>query len=554
VTNPNKPGKLRRVLNASSKFKGTSLNDKLLTGPDLIGDLLGILLRFRENSVAITADVEAMFMQVGVPPPDRKFLRFLWRMSKSDPIKLFEYRSHIFGKVDSPTIACYALLRAIDAYIPKHPDLAGIANKQFYMDDFLESLKNVLDATKCRQHLEEALASSNFNLTKWASNSREFLQALDSQSLAKPIDEMLAPDNVERVLGAHWNLHLDLILFRVPPRLELQRPITQRKLLSFVASLFDPLGLAAPLVIRIKVLLQEIWKDGQKWDQPIEETKSNDVSAWISSLEDLQPVTIPRMYTSSPISGIELHVFCDASMDATAVVAYFRFVAPGGNGQVAFVLGKTRVAPIKQQTIPKLELQAAVYAVRIRKSILSKTRLNVSEVFHWSDSTSALGWIRNPKEKHKIFVANRLSEILEESKRDEWRYVPGKDNPADDGTRGLPVTYMTSSSRWITGPSFLFSNEDWPIDLAAPLRHSTFTCTATVVPILPIDYTKTSTWSSLLKNVICVLRAINIMRRKSVDEFPLRARATSLLLCQSVRKFRQRTREPPVSKTCLTKK
>ena len=107
VTNANKPGKVRRVANASSVFQGQSLNSNLLKGPDLLSNLTGVILRFRENKIALSADIEKLFIQVKVAPEDRKFLRFLWK--NDGRIETYDYTSHIFGATDSPCIASYAL-------------------------------------------------------------------------------------------------------------------------------------------------------------------------------------------------------------------------------------------------------------------------------------------------------------------------------------------------------------------------------------------------------------------------------------------------------------
>ena len=108
-----KPGKVRRVCNAASKFKGTSLNDKLLTGPDLLRNLIGIIFRFREHEVVINADIESMFLQVGVPVEDCRVLRFLWRNSDQETLHVYEY-NHVLApriRLLVPTTPCNRLGR-----------------------------------------------------------------------------------------------------------------------------------------------------------------------------------------------------------------------------------------------------------------------------------------------------------------------------------------------------------------------------------------------------------------------------------------------------------
>ena len=111
VLNPNKPGKVRRVCNAAAKYKDICLNDKLLAGPDLLHGLIGTKFRFREGPIALTANIESMFLQVQVPERDKSCLRFLWRPTMNEPVQIYEYQRNVFGAKSSPTCANYALKR-----------------------------------------------------------------------------------------------------------------------------------------------------------------------------------------------------------------------------------------------------------------------------------------------------------------------------------------------------------------------------------------------------------------------------------------------------------
>ncbi|XP_075257361.1 uncharacterized protein LOC142349564 [Convolutriloba macropyga] len=123
-------------------------------------------------------------------------------------------------------------------------------------------------------------------------------------------------------------------------------------------------------------------------------------------------------------------------------------------------MGKTRVAPLRQTTIPRLELQAAIYAARLKKTIEDEMDLKFDKIFLWSDSTTVLSWIKNFKLKHKMYIGNRIAEIRDLTNTNQWNYVNTKDNPADQGTRGLTATEMTEKSLWLQGPQFLLSSSD----------------------------------------------------------------------------------------------
>ena len=305
------------------------------------------------------------------------------------------------------------------------------------MDDYVASFDTIDEAASVQHELQNALSEGNFKLVKWCSNSRSLCENMDPALLRKPVEKLFAADNLERVLGIQWNGSEDTIC-STPPETALKLPskLTQRSLLSLISQLFDPLGLIAPFLIRIKILLQKTWQTGQNWDQLITDTIFNcEIKRWIQELETLQNVSIPSQHPFSPSDRVELHIFCDASMSAMAVVAFYVFLSDDHSSRSSFIIGKARVSPLKQQTIPRLELQAAVYAIRMRRTICNETTFNIVDVHHWSDSISVLHWISNTHEHHKIFIANRLSEILDNSQRSEWRYVPSKLNPADNASQ-----------------------------------------------------------------------------------------------------------------------
>ena len=172
VIHPNKPGKVRRVLNGTAKFQGSSLNNALLTGPDLLQSLIHILIRFRQYPYAESADIEGMFLQVGVIPDDRPSLRFLWREDPAAEVAVFQYVRHIFGSKDSPTCANYALRRTATDNTSQFPEAAQSVINNFYRDDYLESSPTIEEATRKAKDLVKLLSLGGFKLTKFVSNVR----------------------------------------------------------------------------------------------------------------------------------------------------------------------------------------------------------------------------------------------------------------------------------------------------------------------------------------------------------------------------------------------
>ena len=213
VVHPHKPGKVRRVLNGTAKFQGHSLNNALLTGPDLLQCLIHILFRFRQYPHAVSADIEGMFLQVGVIPEDRPSLRFLWREDPASEIAVYQYVRHTFGSKDSPTCANYALRRTATDNQATFPEAAGSVLSNFYMDDYLESSLTVEDATQKAKDLVALLSLGGFKLTKFVSNVPSIPAKLKPDSNA-PIEVKEIPNTEDssHVLGLKWNHSTDTLV------------------------------------------------------------------------------------------------------------------------------------------------------------------------------------------------------------------------------------------------------------------------------------------------------------------------------------------------------
>ena len=169
VINKQKPNKIRRVTNAVSKYKGgTSLNDALLTGPDLLCNLHGLLLGFRQYSVAITADIEAMFMQIGIQPQDQYYLRFLWTQNGNE--KIFKYNRLIFGATCSPSCAIFFLQKCANNHKQEHPEDHTPIMQQLYMDDFMQTYPSEEEARRSADEIKTVLHTGGFNLKNFLSN------------------------------------------------------------------------------------------------------------------------------------------------------------------------------------------------------------------------------------------------------------------------------------------------------------------------------------------------------------------------------------------------
>ena len=465
VIHPHKPGKVRRVLNGAAKFHGCSLNNALLTGPDLLQSLIHILFRFRQYPNAVSADIEGMFLQVGVFPKDQPSIRFLWREDPSTEVSVFQYVRHIFGSKDSPTCANYALKRTATDNADMFPKAARSVQTNFYMDDYLESSPTAEEAAQKAKDLVKMLSIGGFKLTKFVSNDPKILSQIepDSENQSNDGKQLPTQDESSHVLGLKWNHNSDTLVVSRGTTPDTKQTVTQRVVLSLVSAVYDPIGLVAPYTVKARLLLKDIWRlSGQKWDDVLPDDIVTKFTDWSSELGSLSEIVIPRSYFPRNVERLELHMFGDSSQDVFSAVAFLRgkmVSKHGSSTELAFVFGKARVAPMKALTIPKLELQAALLSARLRNDIQQALTLEIEKIFMWTDSTTVLQWLHS-LEKQPVFVANRVAEILELTTVDEWFYVQSADNPADAGTRGLSSKALLESC-WLKGPSFLRTTE-WP--------------------------------------------------------------------------------------------
>ena len=280
VLNPNKPGKVRRVCNAASKYKELFLNDKLPAGPDLLHGLIGTIFRFREGPRAQTADIESMFLQVQVPEQDRSCLRFLWRPRTNEPVRIYEYQHHLFGAKSSPTCANYALKRVGLDNEKEYPIAAKAIQYNFYMDDFIKSVETPEEAIEVFNQLQPLLSQHGCELKKWISNDDAVTEAipedLKSTSNTKQVEVEPSTEG-SSALGLQWTVTDDSLQVCRGTNKKVETPTTQRKILSLVSSVFDPIGLFDPFSVLMRRLLKCISsKNGQHWDNIVEPSEEEE--------------------------------------------------------------------------------------------------------------------------------------------------------------------------------------------------------------------------------------------------------------------------------------
>ena len=246
------------------------------------------------------------------------------------------------------------------------------------------------------------------------------------------------------------------------------------------------------------------------WDDSLPKEKIKSIQTWIDNYMCSPPIEIPRCLTLDVATrkAYELHVFTDASQLAYGAVAYARIISENGVS-CSFLMSKAKVAPIKQLSIQKLELQAAVLGTRLAHFIKKHHTIEFKDTTFWCDSMAVLAWIKN-SEKLKVFVGNRVSEIQSQSPTSSWRHISGKSNPADHVSRGiLPADIK---EHWLSPPAFLFKpKESWSTFLNTEKTNTTM-ARQTIQPVVAAK--NFSKWTKLLKATAQVFRFIEILRTK----------------------------------------
>ena len=482
--------KVRVVYDASCKERksGVSLNDCLHVGPSLTPMIFDVLLRFRTNPVVLVGDIEKAFLNIEIHPQDRDCLRFLWldNIHAENPgIVAYKFRRVCFGCTSSPFLLNCVLRHHIERYKEEDPEFVDKLLGGFFVDDLVTGSRDIQEALTLYEKAKTRLKDGGFTLRKWKTNKEELAKEMahreceirkeentsnEEQSFAQ---ETLSPEVNEggkpKVLGITWDNKRDTLEFnlgKVGKEIGKSSTATKRGILSTLASVFDPHGLVSPVAVSAKILFQELCVENLGWDDPLPADKYERWRAWIQDLQETNIISVPRCIideSKGEILSTELHGFADASKAAYCAMIFIVFKTTTGT-YVRLLSAKTRVAPLKRLSIPRLELMSARILANLMNTVIEALgqQVKVDCIKFWLDSKTALYWIQNNGE-WKQFVQHRVNEILGLTRKEDWGHVPGVENPADLGSRGVSASHLKDSRLWWEGPNWLQEDEEkWP--------------------------------------------------------------------------------------------
>lgn len=448
--------KTRVVFDGSAPTtSGYSVNDILMVGPNMQDSLFAILIRARQYKFILAGDIAKMYRQVEIADEDRDLQLILWREDESKPIQTLRLSTVTYGTASASYLSTRCLWQVGEEC--RDEMIKTIIQKDFYVDDLITGADNEEQLQYIQISVSSALNAACFPLRKYKSNLPTLFQNSDLNT-----QEKLTLSESSSTLGIGWDPSTDTINF--PTNFSpCSGEVTKRSILSNAFRIFDPLGILSPCIILPKILIQRLWQKGIDWDEPVPQEIKTEWSNIAGNLPILSKLQIPRRVLCDSPKSIEFHSFSDASQHAFGACLYARSIGDNNDVTVRLLCAKSKVAPLKPTTIPRLELCAALLASKLCKMVMESIRYTPSRLIHWCDSSIVLCWINNDTKKLKTFVANRIGEIKESTKASSWRYVPTNSNPADLISRGVSAGQLCTSELWWKGPSYLYKDEsEWP--------------------------------------------------------------------------------------------
>ena len=461
-----------------------SINDRCFCqGPSLMCDLCDVTLRYRKYDVVVAGDIPKMFVTVRVPDDERKFGRIIWRKRENrKELRYLEFSGHVFGKISSPACAIYASQRNARDHEPEMPRATEAVCKSTIVDDTLDSVPTEDEAFQLIVDLVKMHKPIGLNIGKFATTSLNVAKRLPDhvqKSSSMKLFELYGPKDMEyapgttkklptiRALGQFHNMITNYFCYQSYPAPDITW--TKHACLSQMMKVYDPMGHLTPIMLEPKLIIQELWREKREFHETLSDDERNRWMTWLPNLPKIALVKYPRVLMPGlpeDFASVQVHVFTDASAQAFDAVAYIRVEYKDDRPVYTnFAMAKNNIAPLSpKRTIPKLELMSIELGTRLADKVRNALDIPKEDVTIWSDSKTALQWIRMDEQTLLPLVHNYSIKIKARYPITQIRWVPGTENPADVGTRPKTVEEFQQLPTWRTGPDFLVeSPESWPV-------------------------------------------------------------------------------------------
>ena len=472
---------VRIVFNSSQVVKGVSLNSFLAKGPDAyLNSIPGILLRWRENPVALIGDIKKMYNSIYVGEVEQHVHRFLWRNLEERTPDVYVICRVNMGDRPASAISTEAIYLTADRFKEEYPMVSTLLRHSTYVDDIVDSFDSADQAKQVACDTSHVLKQAGFTIKHWLSSGDSTPRA-DLSIEASPSSEDV--DSVTAVLGVPWHSSSDSIVFipklnfskksksvyteadltvdQVPQRLPLK--LTRRSVLEQTMKIYDPLGLYSPFTLQAKKLLRETWSRKLEWDDELSQDLYSQWVKFFSDLFTLQNYRYDRCLKPENAVGLPmLVILSDASDIAFGYVAYIRWKLDDDSYWCRMIMSKSRISPLRKVATPQMELNASVLSARGRKLIEKEMRFEFDSVRQLVDSETVLCMINKVSTRFKLYEGVRVGEVQASTNGDMtcWSWVKGEENTADWLTRCKDPAQLGPESEWWRGPSFLYRPVD----------------------------------------------------------------------------------------------
>ncbi|XP_072400496.1 uncharacterized protein [Diabrotica undecimpunctata] len=409
------------------------------------------------HAVLKETNVSKMYRQILMHSDHRPLQCIIWRNKPEDNLSSYQLNTVTYGIKSAPYLAIKCLNQVATEYKNIFPIASKTIHNDFYVDDLLTGSNNIEELqTRCND-ISSMLKSANFILRKWVSNNSAVLEKVELTDIPNKVLDIGESESF-KTLGTQWDSKQDILRYKITT-IPLDKIVTKRQILSIIAQIYDPLGLLSPVIIISKILIQHLWSIKLPWDDPVPENVHIKWFQFYNQLSQLNTLKIPRMVIGTSHKLVDIHCFCDASLQAYASCLYMRSINSDGAYTVRLLCSKTKVSPLKSVTIPRLELCAALLGAQLTNQTINAISSTVP-VYMWSDSQIVLCWIKKQPNQLQTFVSNRVAKIQNLTSNFMWSYVSTKENPADLASRGIVPELFINMNLWWMGPDFLYQSID----------------------------------------------------------------------------------------------
>ena len=382
--------------NAKSHKLSKSLNECLHRGPNLIQNLGGVLLQFGMNRIALIGDIRKAYLQMQLNSEDRDVTRFLWVKDVNEElttenIQEFRFTRVICGIISATFLLAYTIYYHLQKY---ETNVAVDLSRNIYVDNLISGVEDVQKAISYYNETKKIFGAAGMNMCQWNCNDENVMSNMKAEDRSE--------DSISKVFGIIWNRQLDTIsLCRVNTE-SVNNTVTKREILKIISSVFDPLGLFAPILLKSKLLLQEVWKSKLKCDDIVPGIIRNSWKHELNEIKELHLMTTDRCVVNS----------VDKNTNYEMGAVYLR----EQNScwiNISLIFSKSRLAPINSKSsIPRLELLGVVIGCRASKYVADQLGMMEIRRKIFPDSKCVIEWI-NSENKLNRFVRERVKEIKE---------------------------------------------------------------------------------------------------------------------------------------------